>query len=159
MADDATLSLYDRDFYLWTQAEAEKLRARIGRDNELDYENLAEEVADLGAAEKNKVTSYVRLILEHLYKLHATKQPDPVAHWAGEIINFRAEAEHPMTAAIRRLVQEDLEALHRKAAKIASAKFRRDEPGAVIDPTLRWTWAEIMGEADDPLDQDFPLKP
>ena len=29
MADDATLSLYDTDFYLWTQAQTERLRARL----------------------------------------------------------------------------------------------------------------------------------
>jgi hypothetical protein len=158
MADDATLSLYDRDFYLWTQAEAEKLRARIGRDNELDYENLAEEVADLGAAEKNKVKSWVRLIIEHFYKLHATGRREPVGHWKGAIGNFRADAEGTLTPSIRRIVEADLEALHRKAAKVAALRMDAAEPGAVIDPTLRWTWAEIMGEADDPLDQDFPLK-
>jgi hypothetical protein len=158
MADDATLSLYDRDFYLWTQAEADKLRARIGRDNELDYEHLAEEVADLGSEQKNKVKSWVRLIIEHLYKLHATRRREPVGHWKGEISNFRADAENTLTPSIQRMVKEDLETLHRKAAKVAAARFLTDEPEATIDPALRWTWAEIMGEADDPLDQDFPLK-
>jgi hypothetical protein len=158
MADDGTLPLYDRDFYLWSQAEAEKLRARIGRDNELDWEHLAEEVADLGSEQRNKVRSYVRLILEHLYKLHATQRPEPVNHWIGEILNFRAEAEGPMTATIRRLVKDELEALHDKAAKLAQAKFQREEPDAIIDASRRWTWAEVMGEENDPLDQDFPIK-
>jgi hypothetical protein len=158
MADDATLSLYDRDFYLWTQTEAEKLRARIGRDNALDYENLAEEVADLGSEQRNKVKSWVRLIIEHLYKLHATRRREPVGHWVGEIGNFRADAENTLTPSIKRLVQHDLEALHVKAARLAAKRFSLDEPEAEIDPALRWTWAEIMGEADDPLDQDFPLK-
>jgi hypothetical protein len=158
MADDASLSLYDTDFYLWTQAQAEKLRARVGRDNELDYENLAEEVGDLGSEHRNKVMSYVRLILEHLYKLHATRRTQPVGHWIGEIINFRGDAEYPMTRTIQRLVQDDLESLHAKAAKAAALKFRRDEPGVLIDPSLRWTWAQIMGEGEnDPIDKDFPL--
>ena len=158
MADDATLSLYHTDFYLWTQAQAAKLRARVGRDNELDYENLAEEVGDLGSEQRNKVRSFVRLILEHLYKLHATQRPEPIGHWIGEIANFRAEAELPMTRTICRLVQADLEALHEKAAKVAQTKFRRDEPGTRIDTSLRWTWEEIMGESEaDPIDQNFPL--
>ena len=157
MADDATLSLYDRDFYLWTQTEADKLRARIGRDNALDYEHLAEEVADLGSEQRNKVASYVRLIIEHLYKLHATRRPEPVGHWIGEILNFRAEAEAPMTATIRRLVEADLETLHQKAGRIAERKFRYDEPGSTIDLDQRWTWDEIMGEGSpDPVDLTFP---
>lgn len=158
MADDAPISLYDTDFYLWTQAQAEKLRARVGRDNELDYEHLAEEVGDLGSEQRNKVRSYVRLILEHLYKLYATQRSEPVGHWIGEIVNFRAEAEYPMTRTIQRMVEEELEDLHAKAAKAASVKFRRDEPSVLIDPSLRWTWPQIMGESEvDPIDRDFPL--
>jgi hypothetical protein len=38
--------LYDTDFYAWPQDQAAKLREV--RDNRLDAENLAEEVADLG---------------------------------------------------------------------------------------------------------------
>lgn len=157
MADDASATLYDTDFYLWTQAQAAALRARAGSDKTLDYDRLAEEIEDLGKSDYRAVTSAVRLILEHLYKLHATRRREPLGHWAGEIENFRLDIEQKLTASIERMARADLERLHLQAAKVAAKKFRFDEPEATIDPSLRWTWNEIMGEANDPLDQAFPL--
>lgn len=40
---------------------------------------------------------------------------------------------------------------------MAALDFESYEPDAAIDPSLRWTWDEIMGEANDRLDQAFPL--
>lgn len=150
-------ALYDQDFYLWTRDQAAVLRARAGGADGLDYDRLAEEVEDLGSAEKNKVRSAVRLILEHLFKLHGTRNAQPVGHWKGEIENFRADMDDTITPTIRRLVQEDLEALHRRAGKTAVLRFKSDEPDAVIDTSLRWTWDQITGDADDPLERDYPL--
>ena len=58
--------LDDTDFYAWTQQQAEKLREV--RDNRLDAENLAEEVADLGKSEQRTVTSHLDQVLIHLLK-------------------------------------------------------------------------------------------
>lgn len=156
MADDAATTLYNADFYLWTQAQAAALRARAGADNQLDYDHLAEEIEDLGKSDYRAVASAVRLILEHLYKLHATQRQEPLGHWAGEIETFRLEIGQRLTATLERLVRADLERLHEQAAKVAARKFAFAEPEAAIDPSLRWTWEEILGETDDPLDQPFP---
>ena len=47
--------LYEEDFYLWTERQAEQLRAR--RFAEVDMENLTEEVEALGRSELNAVVS------------------------------------------------------------------------------------------------------
>ena len=65
MADD----LYDQDFFLWTQAQAEALRAQGRGSNLLDYENLAEEIEALGRSDKREAATRVFRILEHLFKL------------------------------------------------------------------------------------------
>jgi hypothetical protein len=49
-------SLYDEDFYAWTQAQAALLRAQKASD--LDYANLAEEIESLGRSERKEVRSY-----------------------------------------------------------------------------------------------------
>ena len=157
MADDASATLYDTDFYLWTQAQAAALRARAGSDKTLDYDRLAEEIEDLGKSDYRAVTSAVRLILEHLYKLHATRRREPVGHWKREIVNFRDSAARAATPSIRRMIAGELEPLHAKGADMAALDFESYEPDAAIDPARRWTWDEIMGEANDPLDQAFPL--
>lgn len=157
MADDASATLYDTDFYLWTQAQAAALRAHAGSDKTLDYDRLAEEIEDLGKSDYRAVASAVRLILEHLYKLHATRRRESLGHWVGEVQNFRLDLAQKLTPTIERTVRTDLERLHEQAAKVAAKKFSFDEPEATIDPSLRWTSNEIMGEANDPLDQAFPL--
>lgn len=144
MADD----LYDQDFYLWTQAQAAALRARAG-DTALDYEHLAEEVEDLGSAQRNKAESFIRLILQHLYKLQACPDAQPVGHWRVEIENGRADLERVLAGAIRREMMDNLDRIHARAAKIAQTDIANHAPGAVVASDQRWTLPQILGEADD----------
>ncbi len=147
MADD----LYERDFFLWTQAQAQALRACAGGSNVLDYEHLAEEVEDLGSAQRNKAESFVRQIIAHLYKLSASQNLDPVNHWRGEILELRINLRRPLTKAIRNELEADLESIHQNALTIAEARMDVYEPGVVIDGALRWSLPQVLGEADDPL--------
>lgn len=151
-------ALYESDFYAWTQDQADALRHRRAQSNAVDWERVAEEIADLGASEKNTVRSSVLRILEHLYKLSATANADVVPHWAAEIGNFRAEMFSRLTPTIARLVKEELPQLHARAARQAQKQFRLQEPQSVIDPSLRWTWDQITGDGEeDPLDRDYPI--
>ena len=152
MADD----LYDRDFYLWTRAQAEALRAHAGGSNVLDYEHLAEEVEDLGSSERNKAESLVRQIIAHLYKLSASRNSFPANHWRGEIRELRINLRRPLTRAIRNEIQAELEAIHQDALVVAEGKMAIYELDVMIDETLRWSLPQILGEADDPLP---PLRP
>ena len=45
---EADGSLYDDDFYAWTQQQAELLRRGPAAANRLDYDLIAEEIEDLG---------------------------------------------------------------------------------------------------------------
>ncbi len=147
MADD----LYDQDFYLWTRAQAEALRAHAGASNVLDYDHLAEEVEDLGSAERNKAESLVRQIIVHFYKLSASRNLYPVNHWRGEILELRINLRRPLTRAIRRELEAGLESVHQDALTLAEIKMERYEPDVVIDGSLRWTLPQVLSEADDPL--------
>lgn len=57
---------YDADFYAWTNNQAAALRG--GRFADLDIENLAEEIEDLGKEQFSKVRSAFRIILLHMLK-------------------------------------------------------------------------------------------
>jgi hypothetical protein len=65
-----TDSLYDRDFYAWTQDQAGKLRARASFDNrgDVDWEHAAEEIEGVGASEKREIRSRLRVLILHLLK-------------------------------------------------------------------------------------------
>jgi hypothetical protein len=152
MPDD----LYDQDFYLWTRAQAEALRAHGRGANMLDYENLAEEIESLGSSERGKCASLILRILQHLFELHDSRNDQVKPHWCGEVRTFRADLDYALTRAIRIDMEADLESLHRKAARVAADKMRAHEPGARVDATRRWSLAQCLGEIDDPL---LPYEP
>ena len=57
---------YDKDFYSWTQEQAELLKN--GRFSELDIDNLIEEVESMGRSEKRELESRLTILLLHLLK-------------------------------------------------------------------------------------------
>ena len=63
-------SLYDTDFYAWTQDQSAKFRARAGFDNrgDIDWENAAEEIESMGRRERREIASRLNLVLTHLLK-------------------------------------------------------------------------------------------
>jgi hypothetical protein len=67
-----THTSYDTDFYRWTQAQAEALRAKDWPA--LDVSNLAEEIESLGKRDRRPVQSYLVVLLQHLLKW--AYQPD-----------------------------------------------------------------------------------
>jgi hypothetical protein len=147
--------LYERDFYVWTQEQAAALRAAGkagGRSNAVDWDLLAEEIEDLGNSQYFAVRSFTVRIIEHLLKLAWSQREEPKGGWRNEITHFRVEAEAQLTTAIRNRLTNEIDALHRAGLKLATANFKAYEPDAPRDETLRWTLAQVFGEADDPLE-------
>jgi hypothetical protein len=58
--------LYAQDFYGWTQDQADALRRRSL--NELDWDNLLEEIEDLGASKRRELESRLAVIISHVLK-------------------------------------------------------------------------------------------
>jgi predicted nuclease with TOPRIM domain len=103
--------LYEADFYAWTQVQADRLRRlQAERANlDLDLPHLAEEVEDLGKAERNLLRSHLRRIIEHCLKLE----------WRLSIIEARIEISDHLTATLRRDVADELPRLHEQARRLA----------------------------------------
>lgn len=139
--------LYDRDFYVWTQEQAAALRAAAkagGRSNAVEWERVAEEVEDLGKRDLREASSYVILIIEHLFKLAWAQHEDPKAGWRAEIVRFQGTLELVLTASLRAKIEADMDRLHRIALRDAKASFAIHEPDAPRDETLRWTLDDIL---------------
>ena len=90
--------LYQEDFHVWTQRQAELLRAR--RYDELDLEHLIEEVEDLGAAAKKSVRSRARTIIEHLLKLQHSPAVDPRPGWRDTVRGQRDDLLDDLTPSV-----------------------------------------------------------
>jgi Domain of unknown function DUF29 len=60
------LNRYEQDFYAWTQEQTQFLRS--GQWQLIDIQNLAEEIEDMGRAEKRELESRLEILLMHLLK-------------------------------------------------------------------------------------------
>jgi hypothetical protein len=85
----AERSLYDRDFYSWAMQQAALLRER--RLDELDVENVAEEIEDLGKEQAKALRSSYRLLLVHLLKWQHQRRRRSRS-WNGTIVRERQNA-------------------------------------------------------------------
>jgi hypothetical protein len=84
--------LYEKDFYLWL---LENLRLLKNKDYDLvDWENLVEEIDDMGKSLFKSVRSYISTIMEHLYKWENFRYvPEMGYDWIQTITNARRELE------------------------------------------------------------------
>jgi hypothetical protein len=113
---------YQEDFYAWSKAQADLLRA--GRFADLDLEHLVEAVDDLGEARKRTVQRRVRTILEHLLELeHATKD-GPRQGWRDVVAARRDGLLDELTPTLRRQTEQELDKLYARARKRAETTLR-----------------------------------
>lgn len=61
-----TTTLYDQDFYAWTQCQIELLQAQ--QWEQVDLHNLIEEIASLGKLERQELRNRLGVLLGHLLK-------------------------------------------------------------------------------------------
>lgn len=125
--------LYETDFYAWTQDQAARLRRLQAQavNLDLDLPHLAEEVEDLGKAERNAVRSQVRRLLEHCLKLEHSRSDRPRGQWRASIIEARAELSDRLTATLARDLEQRLPVLYEQARDKAESDLRaQGEPDA-----------------------------
>src|SRR5688500_17709766 len=82
--------LYERDVYAWVQEQVRLLRA--GRLTEIDAENIAEEILDVGRNEYDKMESALTVLLAHMLKwdFQAKKR---TRSWENTILEQRDRVE------------------------------------------------------------------
>jgi hypothetical protein len=84
--------LYEKDFYLWV---LENLKLLKNREFKLvDWENLLEEIEDMGKSLFKSVRSHMSTIMEHLYKWENFRYGPEIGYdWIETINNARRELE------------------------------------------------------------------
>jgi hypothetical protein len=75
-----TTTLYDQDFYAWTQQQVALLRA--GLLEQLDLENLIDEMESLGKQQEQELENRLGLLLGHLLKWHYQPEARRKSWWA-----------------------------------------------------------------------------
>jgi hypothetical protein len=80
------VSLYEQDFYAWSEDQSRKLKSRSAAG--LDWKNLAEEIGSLGGSERSEIRSRLVIVLLHLLKWQY--QPSKrKAGWTASILEAR----------------------------------------------------------------------
>lgn len=122
-------TLYETDFYAWSQQQAAVLRAMAGEaaglPNALDIANVAEEIEGVGNSQLSAMASRVRLILIHLIK--CVSQPEFMAtrHWRVEMINWHGDLVTDITRSMQPKIDMDL--LWRRSIRQAKAALATDD--------------------------------
>lgn len=144
----ADASLYDEDFYAWTQEQAKLLRRLPPGDNRLDTELIAEEIEDLGKSELHTCQSLCEHIIEHLLKLEYSGLAEPADHWRREVTEWRVQLARKLTRSIE--VKLDFPGRYRTALRLLR-QVEPDMPGLMVRmPTeCPYSLDQILGSAEE----------
>jgi hypothetical protein len=144
----STASLYEEDFYAWTQQQAELLRRLPAVGNEIDLEHIAEEIADLGRSDLRAAQSLCEHIVEHFLKLEYPGLEQLADHWRDEIVEWRLQLEKILTRSIE--AKLDLADRYRAVLRLLR-RFERDVPGLMsrLPRSCPYTLEQIVGAGDE----------
>ena len=112
--------LYDTDILLWSEQQAELLRRMAQGDrviDQIDWENIAEEIVDVGRSELRAVASH--LVQALLHDLNAEPWPlsREVPHWRAEARGHRDDARAAFTRSMAQCEELEIAELYRRALR------------------------------------------
>ena len=151
---DRDATLYDRDFYAWTQEQAAVLReaGASGTNLPVDWENLAEEIESMGRRDLRGAASHLARVIEHLLKLEYSPATDPQIGWEESVTNHRIDARGILddSPSLRCKLPDALPACYADGRKLAAKGLKADVAVSPSDlpPECPYTLDQL-------LDDDF----
>ena len=79
--------LYSEDAWSWSREQAAALRRRDY--GAIDWDNVIEEIEDVGKRYYDRWVSNCENAVEHLLKIEHYRSPDDVNHWRREVLGYR----------------------------------------------------------------------
>jgi len=135
--------LYEEDFPLWAERQAELLRA--GRYDELDLDNLIDEVEDLSRRERETVESYVETVVEHLLEFQLSPASRFRRGWRVTVARQRAKLARKLTTTLRNHLEAELPALYSGIRRpLAEALVRDKVPPTGVPQACPYTLEQIL---------------
>jgi len=143
--------LYDTDLVIWSERQAELLRRMAAGErvnDQIDWENVAEEIEALAISDRRELRNRVRTIVTHLLKLQVSPAVEPRAGWYETILEQRAQLrtllrESPsLRSTVSAVIDEELPD-SRSLARASLAHYG-EQPN--VDPTgLAYTDEQVLG--------------
>ncbi len=145
-------TLYDEDVALWAEQQGRLLReaAQRGRNEPIDWDNVAEEIESVGQSQAHEVRRRLLGIVEHLLKLQFSSAREPRRSWHETIFQQRLDVESVLedSPSLRgRLPEMLVWAAGRAARQTARSLTVWGEPDAgdaVLQHGGRYTLAEVL---------------
>jgi Domain of unknown function DUF29 len=131
--------LYDEDILLWSEQQADLLRRRAA--NSLDWDNLAEEIEDVGRSQLHAVQSHLVQAILHDLKVAAWPESRDVPHWRAEARGQRDDANSAFTPGMAQRI--DVAALYRRALRRLPETIDGQPPLPVAEQ-CPFTLAELL---------------
>jgi hypothetical protein len=145
------MSEYDTDLVVWSSRQAQLLR-RMGAgervNDQVDWENIAEEIESLGNSDRRDLRSRVQTIIRHLIKLQVSPANQPRVGSRRTVVEQRIQIERLLkdSPSLRPLVpaaiQEEM-ADARTLALLDLAEF--GEQSSANSAALTFDEAQVIG--------------
>ncbi len=112
-------NLYEQDYYLWVKDILKKTQEK--RWDDMDWDNLWEEIDDMGKSQKQRLTSNLRILLMHLLKWEFQLEKRTNS-WKYKIIEHRRRILEQLedSPSLKNYLNLKFEATYQKARKDAS---------------------------------------
>ena len=122
-------NLYERDFNLWIEQTVTALKNK--QMETVDWDNLIEEIEDMGKSQKNALESYLQRLIEHILKLKywTTERERCYRGWRSEVVNFRNRIKRILkkNPSLKNYLQEQYLDIYRDAVAAMSEQFEIPE--------------------------------
>ena len=140
--------LYDRDYYAWVQDQVDALRQH--RIEDVDWENVAEEIADLGKSQRHSIESQMMRMLEHLLKLQyagETIRRNNARGWQLSVKDARLVVHRLLdqNPSLRPQLAEMLQFAYQRGRLAALRKTRL--PDHAIPESCLWKVEQVMDDS------------
>ena len=145
--------LYDDDILLWSERQAKLLRRLAAGErvnDQVDWDNLVEEVEDVGRSQLSAVESLLFQALVHMLKAAAWPLSTDAPSWRGDARGFRAQARRRYAPSMRQRL--DLAGLYADALR-ALPETMDGQPPRPVPHTCAITLDELLSESDTPAER------
>jgi hypothetical protein len=158
MAEAHAVSDYDTDTVVWSERQADLLRRVAAGErvnDQVDWENVAEEIDSVGRSQRLALASHVRMVLELLMKLETSPAVEPRRGWEETVRRTRLDLKRLLEAnpSLRSTVGAVIDRQLADVREIVAASLARygETPRVAVDG--------LSYDADAVLGGFFPTEP
>jgi hypothetical protein len=139
-------SLYDKDFYKWSNEQAMLLKK--GDFSKVDLKNVIEEIESLAKRDKRALGSQLTRLLQHMLKLEYTPEKKGNSKsWLSSVVGARIKINSILedSPSLKNEIKKMIDSSYSSAMELAISEFDEEDEG--IFPTkCPWTLKEILGK-------------